>query len=422
MIKNFTCHNFRNVDVANLEFSKINVFIGPNNSGKTNFIRALTFFSSALRGISDTETNGMTSFLNAINKNGWEHLRNKDVSNDCSVEFDWKIQIAATDWFRYNLAFRVGNSPEYCNISSESLDSADPEYHYRNPFNFFICHREQIGKGMFSTAMQKGRQNKRLKVDVDPKELVVRQMKDILLNNPPLYNNEGIRTSISNRIQQIEDYFKAFGIYSSARFNTEKIRVPANPREIGDVLRSDASNFVNVFNRYTAEDLNWKISYKNKMKELIHGLADINVSLAYEKLIFTLSCNEHSFDLSDVSVGTLKGLILNLLLHAPASKAPALLALDEIESNLHPAWQKVVAQWILLDGIFQQCFISTHSPDFLDAFTDQFCDGRVAVFVFGLNGKIRQLVPKDVSKEIEEGWQLGDLYRVNEPSVGGWPW
>jgi len=23
---------------------------------------------------------------------------------------------------------------------------------------------------------------------------------------------------------------------------------------------------------------------------------------------------------------------------------------------------------------------------------------------------------------LHEGWQLGDLYRVGDPSVGGWPW
>ena len=40
MIKSFSCSNFRNVNVKNLRFSKINILIGPNNSGKTNFIKA----------------------------------------------------------------------------------------------------------------------------------------------------------------------------------------------------------------------------------------------------------------------------------------------------------------------------------------------------------------------------------------------
>ena len=33
MIKKFSCHNFRNINASNLEFAKINILIGPNNSG-----------------------------------------------------------------------------------------------------------------------------------------------------------------------------------------------------------------------------------------------------------------------------------------------------------------------------------------------------------------------------------------------------
>lgn len=48
MIKSFSCSNFRNVNVKNLKFSKINILIGPNNSRKTNFIKALSFCADML--------------------------------------------------------------------------------------------------------------------------------------------------------------------------------------------------------------------------------------------------------------------------------------------------------------------------------------------------------------------------------------
>ena len=48
MIQNFSCKNFRNITAENLSFEKINILIGPNNSGKTNFIRALTFLAEML--------------------------------------------------------------------------------------------------------------------------------------------------------------------------------------------------------------------------------------------------------------------------------------------------------------------------------------------------------------------------------------
>lgn len=48
MINKFSCKNFRNINAENLEFEKINILIGPNNSGKSNFIKALTFYSEML--------------------------------------------------------------------------------------------------------------------------------------------------------------------------------------------------------------------------------------------------------------------------------------------------------------------------------------------------------------------------------------
>ena len=45
MINKFSCKNFKNVNVSNIEFSKINILIGPNNSGKTTIIEAIRAFN-----------------------------------------------------------------------------------------------------------------------------------------------------------------------------------------------------------------------------------------------------------------------------------------------------------------------------------------------------------------------------------------
>lgn len=69
MIQNFSCKNFRNITAENLSFEKINILIGPNNSGKTNFIRAFTFLAEMLDRAD--EGNLRSSFLNAVARNGW---------------------------------------------------------------------------------------------------------------------------------------------------------------------------------------------------------------------------------------------------------------------------------------------------------------------------------------------------------------
>ena len=111
-----------------------------------------------------------------------------------------------------------------------------------------------------------------------------------------------------------------------------------------------------------------------------------------------------------------------MLCTVPINDGFSLLAIDEPELNLHAAWQKCVARWIQVSNNFKQCFISTHSPDFLDKFTEGFRQGGIGVYVFGgEDKKVKKVMYSDVESELE-GWQLGDLYRSGEPLLGGWPW
>ena len=91
MIKEFSCHNFRNIQAEQLEFEKINILIGPNNSGKSNFIKAMTFFSEMLKN--ENEGNLKSAFLNAVSRNGWGHILNKQVTpprlSQHPVRFAW---------------------------------------------------------------------------------------------------------------------------------------------------------------------------------------------------------------------------------------------------------------------------------------------------------------------------------------------
>ncbi len=99
------------------------------------------------------------------------------------------------------------------------------------------------------------------------------------------------------------------------------------------------------------------------------------------------------------------------------------LVIDEPELNLHPAWLKVVAGWILDHRSADQVFVSTHSPDLLDGFTEAFREGALALFVCDGTGRsIRPADPSALDSFFQRRWELGDLYRVGEPVLGGWPW
>lgn len=422
MINKFSCKNFRNINADDLEFEKINILIGPNNSGKTNFIKALTFYSDMLI---NAQNGGLkTAFLNAVARNGWEHAHNKYTNEDEPIEFSWEIDLNGEP-LRYNFSYLVGANIQDCNITLEGLNATtfSVAEGYKKEFNYFQCHDGHIGEGHFSTALKKGQRNQRLKFLLDSKEILSEQFKDVLLKDQTIYGSDVIRVSIAKLLYDLETFFKGFNVYTSAQFNTRQMREPVSSKSTDSTLNADATNFVNVFTKYKADDILWKKRFEDKMKELIPNLETADSVNAYEKLIFKLLYGGAQYDLSDVSEGTLKGLILNLLINMPLEKAVPLLAIDEPETNLHPAWQKVVGNWIQTSSAFGQCFISTHSPDFLDAFTEEFKLGNVAVFVFDNNGDnlIKKVKFENIMDELGE-WELGDLYRTNDPALGGWPW
>ncbi len=124
------------------------------------------------------------------------------------------------------------------------------------------------------------------------------------------------------------------------------------------------------------------------------------------------------FYLDEMSDGTIRMLCWAVILHSPIP--PTLLVIDEPEMGIHPAWMPVLAEWIKAASERTQIIVSTHSPDLLDHFTDRTED----VICFRFDGK-NHFIPEHLSREklsamFDEGWELGDLYRVGDPGVGGW--
>ena len=228
MINKFSCHNFRNINADNLEFEKINILIGPNNSGKSNFIKAITFFSEMLKN--SGEGNLKSAFLNAVARNGWEHSLYKHADPDAPIDFTWEICLNGEP-VRYKFSFGVGSTVEKCNIVLEELSSAEPKMGYDREFNYFRCHDHKIGLGNFSTAIKVGAKNRRLAFEVDSKETLIMQFKDILLKNQNIYGNELIRVNIAQLLYELQKYFEGFSVYTSAQFESGKLRVIDVTRE-----------------------------------------------------------------------------------------------------------------------------------------------------------------------------------------------
>ena len=284
--------------------------------------------------------------------------------------------------------------------------------------------RWEKGIGRFSTAKHKGEKNVRVGVPIRNNETVLLQYQNLMIQNRELASKKYVRETMFSVLQDLGNFFEHFYACSSSAFDFEKIREPREEMDGGESLKKDASNFVNVYQAQCRQSDSFEKRFLTQAQMILHDLEKIEIVPGLNKIGMQLEFRGKKFLLSDLSDGTIEALVILLLLSLKGENNPSLLAIDEPEVNLHPAWQKILANWIQMSGSYDQCFISTHSPDFLDEFTKGYLENKVNIFVADRRSdySFRPLNYKRVREELEEGWLLGDLYRVNDPSIGGWPW
>lgn len=413
MLNSFSCKDFRNVNMEDFKLSKYNILVGPNNAGKSNFIKAISIVSDMLTNHHAGKFD--SAFLNMVSRNNWSHAHNDASEISSPIKMCWDLNFNGTP-VSYDFEYRVSDSVKRCKVAKESL-SGKPQQGYSMGFNYFS---RTDGIVQFSTAMGRGRKNKRLPCHLNAQETLLAQFENLLLNNKNLYDLDYVRCDIADFMNTLRDYFKGYQMFSVSQFNSDAIRSSVDCRNTDVDLNSSASNFVNVYNNL-CENEAWAEEFLFKFKMAVHNIEKIEVERQFNQITLGLRYNNKQYDLADVSEGTIKMLLLNTIINMKTSTNSSLLSIDEPEINLHPAWQKVVGHWLLSSSKFNQYFISTHSPDFLDTFTEEFKLGNVSVLAFSQDEAPRCIRYQDIAEELGD-WELGDLYRTADPALGGWPW
>ena len=113
---------------------------------------------------------------------------------------------------------------------------------------------------------------------------------------------------------------------------------------------------------------------------------------------------------ADLSDGTLRFLFLLAVLASP-SPSPVI-AIDEPETGLHPSMLPIVAEYAVDASQRAQIILTTHSPEFLDAFRERRPTTTVAIWHEG------QTLLKPLKGESLDYWlkeySLGSLFRSGE--------
>ncbi|MDY6785346.1 MAG: AAA family ATPase [Cyanobacteriota bacterium] len=422
--------NYKNLTLEKpVNLDNLNIFIGANGSGKSNFISCLKFLKDCLTTVSD-ESRGVTSFENAVATLGGNRILNVNVESPAKVRFSYcfaqieQVGNPQQDSATFDLKFFV---------DAKTRVSIDEEYLYRGenlydsdgdlPFYYYKFHNYQSGKGAISIYDNPGQSSKTRFESLEKIPLNSLGLFDItrLLESSQFSPED---TPIYKIRRGAIEFVSKWKFYNANNMDLHEIRL-AEPKIGGsDVyLSSSGDNLALVLENLIQKNIDFEDSLNEAMKSIFPKTRRIR-SIRSGRLSLTIEwyfngINE-PFYLNEMSDGTVRMLCWATILLSPV--LPSLLVIDEPELGLHVSWMPILAEWIKQASTKTQVIVTTHSPDLLDHFTD--CLENV--ICFSPENKM-QFSTKLLSKpmlapKLEEGWQLGDLYRVGDPSVGGWPW
>lgn len=345
----------------------VNLLVGINGSGKSNFIKAFTLLNNAIRS-----KNGFQETFNMWG--GFNTVAN--FSNETSkkirlvFEFDKAYLNSESD---KSGGFTFPNNPFY-EIVIHSLGNDSSYFLSEKLYNEgiggkapFVYLDMQNGKGFISERKDGKsrlvwREGNTIPIEYkdtgeifDDKELVISQVGTDTLRFFPLFL---IRKAIE--ALDVYTYFDTTVNSKARQWN----------KDLGeDKLHSDASNLSLVFQRINAkhplsfEKIQAAITkvnphFKNITFDYIGG--NFRIILTEKQLI-------RNIPLESISDGTLRFLILLAIIYNP--NAGKLICFDEPELGLHPDMIGILAE-TLREGVKlgKQFIIATHSPMLLNCF------------------------------------------------------
>jgi predicted ATPase len=384
-INNLVIKGFRSLYDVTWQPGDLNVIIGPNGSGKSNLLKALEMLVSAAQGRLGRQVlleGGMGSLV-------WDG-RASDVAFDLrlgpTLEIDRSWLGERID-YSLHLA-RAGASGSY-HILQEALAYL-PKPNAKQP----------------SRLAKRSQNNAQVFVDGGWKDLQIDQFKDeSLLStfNSPLVQPDVIRIC--------REQIASWQIYQE--FSTQRdAPVRQSPvSHLETAISADGSNLVQVLHTLYTGNREFKVDLDLAMQAAF--------GLDFDEIIFPPAADQriqlrvrwkslkHEQSAADLSDGTLRYLYLIAILANP--NPPALIAIDEPETGLHPSMLPIVAEYAEDAALRTQVILTTHSAELLDAFSDAPPTTTVARWEDGQT-QLRVLADDALRYWLDE-YTLGKMYR-----------
>jgi predicted ATPase len=362
-----------------LELGPLNVLIGPNASGKSNVIEAISLLQAMPLDLTEPikDGGGVADWL-------WRGAKKPTAMVEVVVD-----NPQGTQPLRHAFEFtEIGQRFEMVDerIENEHADGNQPTPYFYYQF--------QNGHPILNVRDEGRRALKR--EDVNPQQSILAQRRD-----PDQYREITFLATQYGKIRLYRDW--AFGRYTPPR-------TPQKTDEKNDQLLPDSRNLalmVNKLKRY--------VRAKRKLVELlgsfINGVTDADVQLEGGTAQLFLEEGSFSVPATRLSDGTLRFMCLLVILLNP--EPPPLVCIEEPELGLHPDAINLVGELIIEASSKTQLIVTTHSDVLLDAMSEQpesviVCERyQGETKAHRLDGK--QLEARLTNQTLSQLWHTGEI-------------
>jgi predicted ATPase len=401
LIKTIKLKNFLSFGSVSeeIELQSLNILIGPNSSGKSNLLEAISLLRAA-----PTDLTAPIRLGGGISEWLWKGSKETPTAEiDVTVYYPSGIMP-----LRHRLSFTmIGQRFQLVdeaveNEHAEFSNAADVRFFYRyrhgNPvLNVQTIHSKGSGAGESSVPRTLRRE------DLPLDQSVLSQRKD-----PDQYPEI---TYLGDKYGKI----KLFREWNLGRYTPPRLPQKADLPE--DFLLEDASNLGLVIN-----DLEHQPGIRSILLEKLQMFHESTIDISTKIHGGTVQIYVHEQGLNQpvpatrLSDGTLRYLCLLSILCHPSP--PPLICIEEPELGLHPDILPDVAKLLVEASQRTQLIVTTHSDIIVDAITD---DPDAVIICEKQEGAthLRRLSKESLSEWLKE-YTLGQLWRRGE--LGGNRW
>lgn len=378
MLKRVHIQNFKSLKDVTLDLQKVNLLIGPNNSGKTNFLKALEFFG---------ESRNIVSHVADVEKLLFKHKNGVEVK--IYLIFDPDLEHIETGEYNYLIYL--------CNINDKGITFKDVWLEKEK--ERFRSYTPKVSD--FNYIEFKSRIGELYIYNPDPNKLVV--------PGPVGTGVELVNADTSNLIGFLD------------RMLGNKYR-----NRVFNRIEADLQKCLPEFDQVEIDDITPDEDWIR-----IHG--EESRKFSFKRLGLSNSQQGITYWADELSEGTLYFLALLCIINQP--NPPKLLLLEEPEKGIHPRRIREVMDFIfrLAEEKDVQIILTTHNEHVLDDFATRpesvFVfdkDEEGATYVRNLQKDIIEptnkrneelgLDPIDLTSNLSENWLYGLLGGVPEIS------